>query len=173
MFRQAYELLSTKISANNLADAVDMILKSAKLHQNIEDILSFSVFLSYVLVFVNFLNLVSVNAVDFECPFVRFRIIASVIVFLWTLFNFFKMTLIGTKIIDVCDEWKLLQKDIVRNCTKTETSNADELTCLMLVLEVTKVDIFFTGWGMFQLDRRLLLTMVEAIVTYSVLIATL
>ncbi|GIY57927.1 uncharacterized protein CDAR_451541 [Caerostris darwini] len=156
-----------------MENVVEMILNSTKLFQEIENVLSFSVFLGYVLVFVNFLNLISINVSDFVWPFVNFRIAASVIIFLWTLYNFFKLTLVGTRVIDVCDEWKTMQKNIVKNCTRMRVNNIDDVTYLLMVMEVTKIDIAFTGWGMFQLDRKLLLTMMEAIISYSVLIATL
>ncbi|GIY09652.1 hypothetical protein CEXT_641661 [Caerostris extrusa] len=70
--RKAYHLLSTDMSLKNMASVVDMIQKSTKLFQDIEKALSFCVFLGYVLVFVNFLNLVSINVSTIVCPFVRF-----------------------------------------------------------------------------------------------------
>ncbi|GFV06269.1 uncharacterized protein TNCV_3667681 [Trichonephila clavipes] len=97
----------------------------------------------------------------------------SAVIFVWTLSNFVRLTLIGTKIIDVCDTWRLLQKSIVKACAEAEDKSLDKLTHLLLFLEVTKVDLAFTGWSMFRLDRRLLLTMSEAIISFSVLIITL
>ncbi|GFS52063.1 uncharacterized protein TNIN_427561 [Trichonephila inaurata madagascariensis] len=172
MLVETSHLLSTDLSLKNLTNAVNMISNSTTVHQEIENVLSFSTFLAYVLVFVNFLHLVSLNISDLICPYIKFRIAASVIIFLWTLSSFVKLTATGAKIIDACETWKLLQKSITINCAQKEHT-LDQLMHLLLFLEVTKIDLSFTGWGMFKLDKRLIMTMAEAIITYSVLIVTL
>ncbi|GFS52068.1 uncharacterized protein TNIN_427581 [Trichonephila inaurata madagascariensis] len=172
MLVETYRSLCTDISSKNLVKASELILKVQAMHQEIENVLSFSIFLVYVLVFVNFLNLVSVNVTNFTSPQLKFRVFACVIVFIWTTSNFVKLTLTGSKLVDICDLWKLLQQDIVRNCARMKIKNSKNLTYLLLFLEESKLDLEFTGWGIFRLDRSLLLTIAEAIVSYSVVIAT-
>ncbi|GFQ80379.1 uncharacterized protein TNCT_683911 [Trichonephila clavata] len=173
MLIETCHLLSTDLSFKNLSDATQMILRSTKIHKEIENVFSLCTFLSYILVFVNFLHVVTLNVSEVICPYIKFRIMSSAVIFLWTISNFVRLTLIGTKIIDVCDTWKLLQKTIVKACTQAEDKSIDKLTHLLLFLEVTRIDLAFTGWSMFRLDRRLLLTMSEAIISFSVLIVTL
>ncbi|GIX87834.1 hypothetical protein CEXT_150871 [Caerostris extrusa] len=64
----------------NLANASELILEAQKMHQKIEDVLSFSIFLAYVLVFVNFLNLVSVNTMTTTSPSIQFRAVACTLI---------------------------------------------------------------------------------------------
>ncbi|GFR18155.1 uncharacterized protein TNCT_229761 [Trichonephila clavata] len=172
MLVETYRSLCTDISSKTLVKASELILKVQAMHQEIENVVSFSIFLVYVLVFVNFLNLVSVNVTNFTSPQLKFRVFACVIVFIWTTSNFVKLTLTGSKLVDICDLWKLLQQDIVRNCARMKVKNSKNLTYLLLFLEESKLDLEFTGWGIFRLDRSLLLTIAEAIVSYSVVIAT-
>ncbi|GFS79698.1 uncharacterized protein NPIL_596141 [Nephila pilipes] len=173
MLTETSRLLRTELSFKNLTKGINMISESTKIHQEIESVLSFSIFLAYVLVFVNFLHLVSLNVSDLVCPYIKFRLAASIIIFLWTLSSFVKLTFAGSRIIDACDTWKQLQKTIAINCAHIENKSLDKLMHLLLFLEVTKIDLAFTGWGMFKLDRRLILWMAEAIISYSVLIITL
>ncbi|GIY57931.1 uncharacterized protein CDAR_451561 [Caerostris darwini] len=172
MLMETYKLLRKNISLRNLANASELILEAQKMHQKIEDVLSFSIFLAYVLVFVNFLNLVSVNTMTTTSPSIQFRAVACTLIFFWTTSSFIKLTLTGSKLIDICDLWKFLQKEIVRNCSRRRIKNQDQLTYFLLFLEESNVDLAFTGWGIFRLDRSLLLTISEALVSYSVLVAT-
>ncbi|GIY57935.1 uncharacterized protein CDAR_451601 [Caerostris darwini] len=142
------------------------------MHQAIEDVLQISAFLAYVLVFTNFLVLALLNTTDFSEFQIMFRVSMCVIMFLWTMSNFMMLTLTGSKLVDICKMWKLLQMDILKNNAKRKARRSDEFKYLLLFIKSSQLDLTFTGGGMFQLQRSLLLTMGSAILSYSVLAVT-
>ncbi|KAF8789661.1 hypothetical protein HNY73_007585 [Argiope bruennichi] len=172
MLTETYRRLRVDISLKNIAYASEMILKAQKVHQRIEDVLSFSILIAYLLVFVNFLNLVSISVSDFAHHSLQVRAIACSVIFCWTTASFVKLTLAGSRLVDACEMWKHYQKDIVRHCSRIKFKREEELAYLLMFLEESKIDLAFTGWGIFRLERSLLLTIAEAIVSYSVLVAT-
>lgn len=169
---ETYRRLRVDISLKNIAYASEMILKAQKVHQRIENVLSFSIFIAYLLVFVNFLNLVSISVSDFARHSLQVRALACFVIFCWTTASFMKLTFAGSRLVDTCEMWKHYQKDIVRHCSRLKFKREDELAYLLMFLEESKIDLAFTGWGIFRLEKSLLLTIAEAIVSYGVLVAT-
>ncbi|GFV14674.1 uncharacterized protein TNCV_2586471 [Trichonephila clavipes] len=165
--------LMVDMSYQNIERSLCLIADAIKVHKLVEDVLSPSIFLMYVLVFVNFLNLITVNLTNFANTMMSVRTIGSIIVFLWTSGGFFRLTLKGSILIDVCNLWKYLQQDIVKNCIQKRAYDSSLVMQILLFNRTAKLNLFFSGWGMFQLDRSLLLTMVGVIVSYGVLIATI
>ncbi|GBN38064.1 hypothetical protein AVEN_208399-1 [Araneus ventricosus] len=173
MVLQTHHSLMTELSCENIERSMSCIIQATKVHQLIEDALSPSIFLTYVLVFVNFLNLVTINVANFATTMVNIRTLACIIMFIWTCGCFFHLTLKGSLLVDACNLWKDLQQDIVQNYIQKEICDSEAVLHLLLFNGTAKLDLAFTGWGMFQLDRSLLLTMVGVIVSYGVLIATI
>lgn len=166
--------LNSSLSLDNLYQTIGIVSKAVKLHKKIESVLSLSIFAIYVLVFVNFLNVMLVCLTYSDHPQSLFRLAGYCIIFLWTLSSFFKLTLTGSRLIEICEKWRMQQQEIVQNCaTQRSKTDSNLLAQLLVFLDVSRLDLSFTGWGMFRLDRSLILTMTEVIVSYSVLIATL
>ncbi|GIY57934.1 uncharacterized protein CDAR_451591 [Caerostris darwini] len=94
------------------------------------------------------------------------------VIFMWSTSNFMKVTLAGSKLIDIGEKWRLLQMDIVKNSAKKKPKRSEEFQYLLLFIKDSKLDLAFTGGGMFQLNRSLILTMSSAILSYSVLAVT-
>ncbi|GFR22560.1 uncharacterized protein TNCT_178741 [Trichonephila clavata] len=161
------------MSYENIERSLSLIADAMKVHKLVEDVLSPSIFLMYVLVFVNFLNLITVNVTNFANAMISVRTIGCIIVFLWTSGGFFRLTLKGSILIDVCNLWKYLQQDIVKSCIQKRAYDSSLVMQILLFNRTAKLNLVFSGWGMFQLDRSLLLTMVGVIVSYGVLIATI
>ncbi|GIY50748.1 uncharacterized protein CDAR_476721 [Caerostris darwini] len=165
--------LVTNLTCQNIDKNMSSIIEATKVHQLIEDVLSPSIFLTYVLVFINFLLLVTINATEFDNSIVNLKTVGCLIMLAWSSGCFFHLTLIGAKLTDICNEWKYLQQNIVHNCTRKQIYGSDVILHLLLFNETSKLNLAFTGWGMFQLDRSLLLTMVGVIISYGVLIVTI
>lgn len=170
---ETFHMLSLNVSQQKIAKAIHFISKATKVHQQIEKVISFSIFMLYVIVFVNFLNLVAVNLMEYSDMQAKFRTAGCIIVFIWTTSCFFKLTMTGSKLVKICNGWRLLKLDLISNCTEQSFKQQDKWMFLLLFLDVSKIDLAFTGWGMFRLDRTLLLTMTEVIISYSVLIITI
>ncbi|GBN23742.1 hypothetical protein AVEN_125634-1 [Araneus ventricosus] len=172
MLTETYRRLRLDISIKNISCASELLLKAQKTYQRIEDALSFSIFIAYLLIFVNFLNLVSISGSDFAQNSLQLRAVVFFLIFCWTASSFVKLTLAGSRLIDVSEAWKQNQQDIVRHCSRLKIKNEKELSYLLMFLEESRIDLAFTGWGIFRLERSLLLTIAEAMVSYSVLVAT-
>ncbi|GIY58624.1 uncharacterized protein CDAR_226201 [Caerostris darwini] len=143
------------------------------MHQNIEEVMSISAFFAYVLVFVNFLSFFMLNTTDFSSIQLVLSLPIFIIGFLWTASYFVKLTLTGSKLVDICVMWQQLQMKLVKDCAKMyQSTSTEEFKYFLVFIKGSKLDLEFTGGGMFQLDRSLLLTMSSAIVSYSVLAVT-
>ncbi|KAF8789865.1 hypothetical protein HNY73_007774 [Argiope bruennichi] len=132
MFLQTHHSLMTELSCDNIERSMSCIIQATKVHQLIEDALSLSVFLTYVLVFVNFLNLVTINVTNFATTMVNLRTLACIIMFIWNCGCFFHLTLKGSLLVDACGLWKDLQQDIVQNYIQKETCDSDAVLHLLL-----------------------------------------
>lgn len=170
---ETFHSLSLNVSQQKIAKAIHLISKATRVHKQIEQVISFSIFMLYVIVFVNFLNLVAVNLTEYSDMQTKFRTAGCIIVFIWTTSCFFKLTMTGSKLVKICKRWRLLKLELLSKCVPQKLEQQDNLMFLMLFLDVSKIDLAFTGWGMFKLDRTLLLTMTEVIISYSVLIITI
>ncbi|GFT01070.1 uncharacterized protein NPIL_691271 [Nephila pilipes] len=170
---EAHYRLMVDMSYQTIERSLSLISEAIKVHKLIEDVLSPSIFLMYVLVFLNFLNLITINVSNFANTMLNVRTVGCIIIFLWTSGGFFRLTLKGSILIDVCNLWNYLQQDIVKNCIQKRAYESSLVLQLLLFHRTAKLNLVFSGWGMFQLDRSLLLTMVGVIVSYGVLISTI
>lgn len=145
------------------------IAKASRVHQSIEDVLSPGVFMLYILVFANFLNLVTANAAGLTESLVVVRSLACAFVFAWTCGCFVRLTLRGSRLPETCALWTSLRRDVA---SSRLLRRQEETLPLLMLGSVDRLEMSFTGWGMFQLERGLLLSMVGVVVSYGVLIAT-
>ncbi|GFT12972.1 uncharacterized protein NPIL_291381 [Nephila pilipes] len=173
MILETHYTLLTNMSHETIERSMSAIIEATKVYRLIENVLSLSTFLMYLLVFINFLNIVAINVANFTGKTVALRTIGSIIVFTWTTGCFFHLTLKASNLVDVCNLWKNLKQDIIKNCIHKQTYPSDVVSHLLLFNETADLNLVYTGWGMFELDRSLLLAMVGAIVSYSVLLITI
>ncbi|GIY57933.1 uncharacterized protein CDAR_451581 [Caerostris darwini] len=116
--------------------------------------------------------MVLLNTTEFSNIELAIRAPMYLILFSWIALHFMKVTLTASKLIDICNGWRLLQMDVVKNCANMKPKRSEEFRYLLLFIKCSKLDLGFTGLGMFQLNRSLLLTMVSAVLSYSVLAVT-
>ncbi|KAG8183379.1 hypothetical protein JTE90_008281 [Oedothorax gibbosus] len=116
MLAEAALSLNSSLSLHNMSRTIGIVLKAAKVHKKIESVLSLSIFAIYVLVFVNFLNVMLVSFTYSDHPKSLFRLSGYCIIFLWTLSSFFKLTLTGSRLVEICEKWRIQQQEIVHNC---------------------------------------------------------
>ncbi|GFQ89426.1 uncharacterized protein TNCT_710991 [Trichonephila clavata] len=173
MILETHHNLLTAMSHETIEKSMSLIIEATKVYRLIEDGLSLGTFLMYVFVFINFLNLVAISVSNFSDTVVALRIISFIIVFAWTIGCFFHLTLKGSRLVDVCNLWKNLKQDIIKECIHKQAYSSEVVSHLLLFLETAELNLVYTGWGMFELNRSLLLSMVGAIISYSVLIITL
>ncbi|KAG8191957.1 hypothetical protein JTE90_007752 [Oedothorax gibbosus] len=159
-------------SASTFDDAIRATLSSAvrlsRVHQEVEDVTSPAVFILYVLVFINFLNLVALASAETSLGVLRTLSCASA--FAWTCGCFVRLTMRGSKLRDESDAlWTSLRRDaaLCRRRGRQETS-----TMLLLSGASEGFRMTFTGWGVFELRPRLLLSMAGVFLSYGVVIAT-
>ncbi|KAF8789660.1 hypothetical protein HNY73_007584 [Argiope bruennichi] len=93
-------------------------------------------------------------------------------VFTWTIMNFIGMTLAASKMIDICKMWRFLRMDIVKHYMQVKCKHSKTLRLLLLLVKDNNIDVMFTGCGVFNLNRNLLLMMFSTTVSYSVIAIT-
>ncbi|GFW71689.1 uncharacterized protein TNCV_2549001 [Trichonephila clavipes] len=129
-------------------------------------------FLSYVTAFGNILQVVCMIITDFMSEEKTMPNLFSFTIFFWTIGGFVLLTICGTQVakIEVIVK-NIRQEGISKNfAKKPEGQNA--LACLSLCDACSSLGLRFTAWGMFEVDKKLFLTISRVLVIYGVLFAT-
>lgn len=165
--------LLSNFSQQAVSECLNVLMVAKKIHRDMEEALSLTAFLAYVLTFGNILNLVCVFATNFMSSMQTLRNVYTISVFIWTVSWFVVMTICGSRATGLGYFLKDVAQDIVARslCDQSRKSSKD-LMHLQLFDAFSKVELCFTAWGMFRVNKRLLLTTSGLLVTYGVLFAS-
>ncbi|GIY59431.1 uncharacterized protein CEXT_444981 [Caerostris extrusa] len=171
-----HRLVSTRqnlfknVTQRTISDALDFLTAARKIHGDIEESVSFIAFLAYALTFENILNLVCIFSNDFLASMVVLRALYSINNFLCTTIWFIVLTLCGSKANCIGFLLKSLSQDIIthQNIVSKQRGNK-ELLYLHLLKDCSKLNLRFTGFGMFLVDKKLFLSTSGVLLTYGVL----
>lgn len=152
------------------AKVLSLLTTGTRNYCKIEDAISVITFLAYVLTFVNFIGLIPLLSSGYFSEFETIKNIMSLYIFGWTTFWFCVVTLCGSKTCRIGDDVRGLTRDLLHDFTCADSNQKKDLLRLLLFCECIKFDLCFTGWGMFRVDRKLILTTVGVIVTYGMLL---
>lgn len=165
--------LLSNFSQQAVSECLTVLMTAKKIHSQMEDALSLIAFLTYVLTFGNILNIVCVFATNFMSSMKTLRSVHTINVFIWTVSWFVVMTVCGSRATGLGNFLKDVAEDIVaRSLRDLRRKSSKDLIHLQLFDAFSKLDLCFTAWGMFRVNKRLLLTTSGLLVTYSVLFAS-
>lgn len=165
--------LLSNFSQQAVSECLNVLMTAKKIHSEMEEALSLIAFLTYVLTFGNILNIVCVFATNFMSSMKTIRSVYTINVFIWTVSWFVVMTICGSRATGLGNFLKDVAQDIVaRSLRDLRRKSSKDLIHLQLFGAFSKLDLCFTAWGMFRVNKRLLLTTSGLLVTYSVLFAS-
>lgn len=141
----------------------------AQMHYSVENATSLIAFVSYIMTFVNFVSLIPLLSTGFMSEFEIIKYTISVYLFVWTTFWFAVVTFCGSETTRIRKDMQAFVENVIFNCTSKACMQNRESLTVLLITECTYFDLPFTGWEMFQVDKKLILNTVGVIVTYGVL----
>ncbi|KAG8189096.1 hypothetical protein JTE90_028640 [Oedothorax gibbosus] len=144
-----------------------------RIHRDMEKSLSLTAFLTYVLTFGNILNIVCIFAVNFLSNMQTLRSLYTNSVFIWTISWFVFLTICGSRATELGYFLKnIVQEVATKSLRYPPVKSSRDLMYLQLFDACSKLNLNFTAWGMFRLNKRLLLTTSGVLVTYGILFAS-
>lgn len=149
---------------------LSVLMDATNIYHEIEDAISFITFLGYVMTFINFIGLIPLLSSGYFSEFEAVKNTIMVYVFLWSFFWFTVVTWCGSKMSELRDDVKRLTQHVILHNVDGNAKQNKDLYMLLLMSECASFDLCFTGWEMFRLDRKLILTTIGVIVTYGVLL---
>ncbi|GFU79851.1 uncharacterized protein TNCV_3423311 [Trichonephila clavipes] len=149
-----------------------MVFAAAKrIHLDIEKTVSFASFLSYVLIFGKIIQVISSVVTDFMSDEETMNIMHLYIILIWTIVWFIVLTMCGTQAKkNEAFIKNMIQEVATKNFVKERGKRG--LEHVNLLNSCSNIELRFTGWGMFVVDKELFLTVTGIMVTYGVLFAT-
>ncbi|KAG8189099.1 hypothetical protein JTE90_028642 [Oedothorax gibbosus] len=177
-FRHIYNIranLRQDLSKNTVLSSLKTLETAQTVHRQIEEAISFIIVFVYALTFGNVLNLVGVVSSDYMANIKVARNVYLIVVFLWTTICFVILTLCGSLVDPL---WKVSRflKDTALEVVATSPIDsrvvgAKELIYAQMFYAASNMELNFTAWGMFQIEKKLLLTTAGVMVTYGVLLS--
>ncbi|GFS75399.1 uncharacterized protein NPIL_177081 [Nephila pilipes] len=164
--------LLESFSREEISRALEIFMVAKKVHQDIEKSVQLFSFLSYVLIFANFLQLISTIVTNFMSDKVIMQILYTYTTLGWTISWFLVLTMCGTQVGKTSIFIRNMGQDVSVKHFGDEVEGRRKLVYLNLFNTCADLDLRFTGWGMFVVDKKLLLTSTGILVTYGVLFAT-
>lgn len=170
-FREMFVMLRGTLNQNisQCMNFLTVLTNATEIYHEIENAVSFVTFLAYVMTFINFISLIPLLSSEFVSGFEDIKDTMSVYIFLWTTLWFFAVTWCGAKMSEMRDDVRHFIQDVIVNFVLECFQQNKDLLMLLLFVECAKCDLCFSGWQMFNVDRKLILTTVGVIVTYGVL----
>lgn len=165
--------LQKDLSRETVSRSLKILETAQRMHCQVEEAISFTIVLAYALAFGNVLNLVGVISSDYMSSIKVVRDVYFLCIFLWTTTWFVLLTLCGSRVFRASHFLKSIALEIIpKNLIDARFIGNKELIYVQLFNTCSKLELHFTAWGMFQVDKKLLLTTSGVMVTYGVLIAT-
>ncbi|GFS56923.1 uncharacterized protein NPIL_395601 [Nephila pilipes] len=163
-----FELLH-KFSREAISKALMVFTVARKIRSDIEKSVSFITFVAYVLTFGNILHLVCACASDYLSDEESMRDAYSISIFSWTVVWFIVLTMCGSQVAGIEVFSKNMGQEVISMNFESKTEGNKKLIYLTLLNSCSGYKMRFTGWGMFEVDKKLFLTISGVLVTYGVL----
>ncbi|GFW07544.1 uncharacterized protein TNCV_3916771 [Trichonephila clavipes] len=161
--------LLRNLSRKDISNALIIFAIAKNIHQYIENAMSFICFLAYVLTFGKIIQAISLIVTDYMSDEESIKIMHWYIIPIWTMTWFVVLTMCGTQAKESDAFIKSMnQKVATKNFAKTR----EEAKVLNILSACSDIELRFTGWGMFVVDKKLFLTTTGVLVTYGVLFVT-
>ncbi|GFQ71159.1 uncharacterized protein TNCT_447271 [Trichonephila clavata] len=163
--------LIENFSRQEMTTVLMVFTAAKKIHLGIEKTVSFVSFLSYVLIVGKIIQVISSVVTDFMSDEEIMNIMHLSISFTWAITWFTVLTMCGTQ----AKKNEAFIKDINQKVATNNFVKEREkrgLEHVNLLNLCSDIELRFTGWGMFVVDKKLFLTVTGVLVTYGVLFAT-
>ncbi|GFS63022.1 uncharacterized protein NPIL_317561 [Nephila pilipes] len=166
--------LLKRFSRKEVSKALVVFAVAKKIHQDIENAMSFTSFLAYILTFGKIMQTVNFIITDFMPNEEGMRIMQTYVIFGWTVMWLIVLTMCGTQAKKSEAFIKSMNQEVItKNFVKEgEGQNIYSLMYANLLKACSDMELRFTAWGMFEIDKKLCLTITGVLVTYGVLYAT-
>ncbi|GFR33732.1 uncharacterized protein TNCT_90671 [Trichonephila clavata] len=164
--------LLQNFSRQEVSRALMAFSLAKKIHRDIEETFSFKTFLAYVQTFGNILQVVCMITTDYLSEEKTMQILFSFTIFFWTIGGFVLLTICGTQVAKIEVIVKDIRQEVISKNYGKKPEGQNELACLNLYDACSSLELRFTAWGMFEVDKKLFLTISGVLVTYGVLFAT-
>ncbi|GFW71657.1 uncharacterized protein TNCV_2548691 [Trichonephila clavipes] len=159
-------------SRTEVATTMAVFTVARKIHLEIERAVSFLTFLAYVLIFGNIIHLVCMLVSNFMSDEAIMRDAYSISIFSWTAVWFVVLTMCGSQSSGPELFIKNMAQEVISENFGMKYESQREMVYMNLLNSCSGYEVRFTGWGMFEVDKKLFLTVSSILVTYSVLFAS-
>ncbi|GFS56926.1 uncharacterized protein NPIL_395611 [Nephila pilipes] len=166
-----FELLHN-FSREEISKALTVFTVARKIHLDIEKTMSFITLVAYVLVFGNIIHLVCILASNYLSGEESMRDVYSISIFSWTTVGFILLTLCGSQGAEAEVFIKNMIQEVISKNFGMKYESQKEMIYMNLLNSCSVYEVRFTGWGMFEVDKKLFLTVSGVLVTYGVLFAS-
>ncbi|GFQ96150.1 uncharacterized protein TNCT_673261 [Trichonephila clavata] len=151
-----------------------MVFKIAReIHQEIEKAVSFISFLACILTFGNIIQVVSSFVTGLATHAGVVQTVYSFATFICSVLWFIVLAMCATEIEKSTVFMKNMIQDVVTMQLGRNLERYSELEFMKLFHVCSDIDFRFTAWGMFAVDKKLILTFTSILVTYGALFETL
>ncbi|GFR02194.1 uncharacterized protein TNCT_410931 [Trichonephila clavata] len=161
--------LLRNLSRREISRALIVFTIAKEIHQDIEKAMSFVSFLVYVLSFGKIISVISIIVTDILPNEESMKIMHSYFIPIWTMMWFILLTMCGTQAKKSEAFIKNMNQEVA---TKNFVKKGEEQKDLNILNSCSKIELRFTGWGMFVVDKTLFLSTAGVLVTYGVLYAS-
>ncbi|GFW71660.1 uncharacterized protein TNCV_2548721 [Trichonephila clavipes] len=151
-----------------MSRALEVFTMARKIQQDIEKSVSFVTFVVYVLIFGSILHLVCASVSNFLSDEQNMRDAYSISIFSWTATWFVVLTMCGSQVA----RNEVFIKNMSQEICGVNPEGPQKLICLNFFDSCSGFRMRFTGWGMFEVNQQLLLTVSGVLITYGVLFAS-
>ncbi|GFS55791.1 uncharacterized protein TNIN_307651 [Trichonephila inaurata madagascariensis] len=159
-------------SREEIAKALMLFTVARKIRSHLEKSVSFITFVAYVLTFGNILHLVCAVASNYMSEEESLRDAYSISIFSWTVVCFVVLTMCGSEVARIEGFTKNMAQEVISKNFRMKPEGNKKLIYLTLLNSCSGYKMRFTGWGLFEVDKKLFLTISGVLVTYGVLFAS-
>ncbi|GFS56934.1 uncharacterized protein NPIL_395641 [Nephila pilipes] len=160
--------LLKRFSGGEMSRALAVFTQARKVHQDIEKSVSFVTFLAYVIIFGNTLHLVCASVSNYLSQEGSMRDAYSITIFSWTALWLIVLTMCGSRVTGT----EVFIKNMSQEISSVKPEGPQRLMCLNFFNSCSGFNMRFSGWKMFNVDKKLILTISGVLVTYGVLLAS-
>ncbi|GFS60595.1 uncharacterized protein NPIL_116751 [Nephila pilipes] len=142
------------------------------IHLDIENAMSFTSFLSCVLTFGKFLQVISSDETNLMSNEEGLKIVHYYVILGWTVMWFIILTMCGTQAEESEAFIKNMNQEVRTKNFVKEGEGQNGLEYGNLLSACSDIHLRFTAWGMFDVNKKLCLTITGVLVSFGVLFAT-
>ncbi|GFS60589.1 uncharacterized protein NPIL_116731 [Nephila pilipes] len=164
--------LIENFSRKEISRAMTVLVVARKIRLDFEKAVSFLCFLAYVLSFGIIMRVVSTIITDNTPNEVSMKLVNSYIILGWTVTWLVLLTMCGAQAKKNESFIKSINQDVAAKNFIEAGGKQIYLVYVNLLNTCLEIDLSFSGWEMFVVDKKMLLTITGVLVTYGVLFAT-